>query len=61
MEKSNVQKLEEYLGLKLAFERKGWEVNFEPDGKVFCFSIPGGSSSSSSVKEYKRFVGKVVN
>lgn len=40
MEKSNVQKLEEYIGLKLAFERKGWVVNFESDGKVFSFSIP---------------------
>jgi hypothetical protein len=37
-EKSNVHSSEHYLGLKLAFERKGWEVAEE--GGVFVFSMP---------------------
>lgn len=35
MEKSNVHKPEDYLGLKLAFERAGWEVTFDDGAFVF--------------------------
>lgn len=58
MEKSNIHKLEEYIGLKLCFERHGWEVNFESDGKVFSFSVPVPSPPSGSTQTLKRFVMK---
>lgn len=38
MEKSDVHRVEDYLGLRFAFERKGWEVVLD-EGGVFTFSM----------------------